>query len=56
MQVGNGIKLFLMFVVGFLLIEAGLNGNPGSLLGALITPEYMQQSNSQTGGGGGSTF
>lgn len=37
---GNGIKLFLMLAVGLLLILAGI-GWPGSMLGALLTPDSM---------------
>jgi hypothetical protein len=37
----NGIKLILMLLVGFLLIEAGLTGKPGSMLGSIIVPESM---------------
>ena len=52
---GNGIKLGLMVLVGFMLIEIGLTGKLGSILAAILVPDYMQ-SNSATGGGGGATF
>lgn len=55
MQIGNGMKLFLMFLVGFLLIEMGLHGTPGSILGALITPAYMSGGNTVQGGTNGTT-
>lgn len=40
---GNGIKLLLMIFVGFLCIMVGARGQLGSLLGAMLTPQYMQQ-------------
>lgn len=38
---GNGLKLLLMIFLGFLLIEVGLTGALGSMIGALIVPDYM---------------
>jgi hypothetical protein len=39
---GNGLKLLLMIFIGFLLIEIGLTGALGSMLGAIVVPSYMQ--------------
>lgn len=39
---GNGIRLFLMVFLGFVLIEIGLSGKLGSILGAFLVPQYMQ--------------
>ncbi len=44
---GNGIKLLLMIFLGFLFIMAGVRGNVGSMLGALLTPAYMQDTSQQ---------
>ncbi len=41
-SVGNGVKLGFMLLIGFLLIEIGLTGKLGSILGAILTPDYMQ--------------
>ncbi len=41
LTMGNGIKLFAMLLVGFVLIEIGLTGRLGSILGAFIVPQYM---------------
>jgi len=38
---GNGAKLLLMIFVGILLIEIGLTGRLGSILAAVIAPEYL---------------
>jgi hypothetical protein len=38
---GGGIKLALMLAIGLLLIEVGITGKPGSLLGAIIDPGSM---------------
>lgn len=38
---GNGLKLLLMIFLGILLIEVGLTGALGSMIGALIVPDYM---------------
>lgn len=35
------MKLFLLFLVGLLLVHVGLHGDLGSLLGAIIAPDYM---------------
>jgi hypothetical protein len=40
------MRLVLMFVLGLLLIEAGLLGNPGSMLGSIIDPANMQDTSS----------
>lgn len=45
---GNGIRLALMVFVGFILVEIGLTGKLGSILGAFLLPEYMQDN---SGGG-----
>jgi len=39
---GNGLKLLLMIFIGVLLIEIGLTGAFGSMIGALVTPGYLQ--------------
>ncbi len=41
-NMGNGVKLGFMLLIGFLLIEIGLNGKLGSILGAILTPDAMQ--------------
>ncbi len=43
MHLGNGLKLILMAVIGILCVEVALSGDLGSILGALITPDQMQQ-------------
>lgn len=43
MQFGNGLKLLLMAFIGILCVEVALSGDLGSILGALITPDQMQQ-------------
>lgn len=40
-HVGPGMKLLAMIFLGFLLIEVGLTGRLGSILGAMTVPEYM---------------
>lgn len=47
---GNGIKLLLMVMVGFLFIMVGVRGQLGSLLGAVLVPQYMQQGTVQNPG------
>jgi hypothetical protein len=46
----NGIKLLLMLIVGILLIEAGLTGKPGSMIGSIVVPESMSLIQQGTGG------
>ncbi len=41
-NMGNGVKLGFMLLIGFLMIEIGLNGKLGSILGAILTPDAMQ--------------
>ena len=41
MNPGQYGKMMLLLAIGALLIWIGLSGRPGSLLGALITPDYM---------------
>lgn len=36
------MKFFLMFLLGLLLVHIGMHGDPGSVLGAIIAPNYMQ--------------
>lgn len=48
-NVGNGVKLGFMLLIGFLLIEVGLTGRLGSMLGAILTPDAMQASGSASG-------
>jgi len=37
------MRLFVMLLVGLILIEMGLAGKPGSILGSLIDPSNMQE-------------
>lgn len=50
---GGAIKLALMLAVGILLIEIGITGKLGSMLGAIIDPANMSES---SGGPNGSGF
>ena len=50
---GNGIKLAIMIAIGFLLIEVGLTGRLGSILGAALVPDYMEQQGPQGSTTGG---
>ncbi len=54
MQVGTQyIKTLSGLLLGFLLIWIGVTGRLGSLLGALITPDFMVDGQEQFGGIGG---
>lgn len=35
------IKVIVMLVIGIVIMDIGFFGNPGSLLGSIITPDYM---------------
>lgn len=37
------MRLVVLFLIGLLCLEIGIRGNLGSLLGAFITPDYMQE-------------
>ena len=39
---GNGLKLLLMIFLGFLFIMIGIHGSLGSIIGAIVVPDYMQ--------------
>jgi hypothetical protein len=54
-NVGNGVKLGFMLLIGFLLIEVGLTGRLGSILGAILTPDAMQASGNASGNASSST-
>lgn len=41
---GGGLKLAFMVAIGFICIEVGLVGKPGSLLGAIIDPASLSES------------
>jgi len=38
---GAGLKFFFALMLGFFLVEAGLTGRLGSMLGAIIDPADM---------------
>ncbi len=46
-----GIRTVFAVMLGLMLIVAGVRGNPGSILGAIINASNMQAVPSQTGGG-----
>lgn len=53
---GGGIKLFFMIIIGLLLVEIGITGKLGSLLGSIIDPSNMADSSSNgSNAGGGNT-
>ena len=52
---GGAIKLAFMSVIGFLLIEIGLTGKLGSILGAVIDPSSMQDTGGGSSSSGGSS-
>ena len=56
MQIGNGVKLFAMIALGFLLIEIGITGKLGSILGAFFTPAYMVDLSGMTPASSGGTY
>lgn len=37
------MRFFVLLLLGFLLIEAGLTGKPGSMLASIIDPQDLQQ-------------
>lgn len=40
---GNGLKLLLMIFLGILFILVGTTGALGSMIGALVVPDYLQK-------------
>lgn len=53
-RIGIGLKFLFALFVGFFLLEAGLTGKLGSMLGAIIDPSNMVASSAPppTGGSG----
>lgn len=37
------MKLFLMTLLGLLIVHVGLHGGLGSMIGAIVAPDYMTE-------------